>query len=88
LLSGVFGSEPSLAPFPQDFGKPTEHIMAESSLTLADVERAYLVELLERTLKDARVEEHRTRAPTYREHVLQRENVIVGLLKKLGKSPE
>jgi hypothetical protein len=88
LLSGVFVSEPSLAPFPQDFGKPTEDIMAESSLTLADVERAYLVELLERTLKDARVEEHRTRAPTYREHVLQRENVIVGLLKKLGKSPE
>jgi hypothetical protein len=61
--------------------------MAESSLTLADEERAYLVELLERTLKDARVEEHRTRAPTYREHVLKREDVIVGLLKKLGKPP-
>jgi hypothetical protein len=88
LRSGVFVSGPSLAPFPQDFGKPTEDIMAESSLTLADEERAYLVELLEKTLKDTRVEEHRTRAPSYREHVLQRENVIVGLLKKLGKTPE
>jgi hypothetical protein len=85
LLRGEFVSEPSLAPFPRNLGKPREDIMAETSLTLADEERAYLVELLERTLKDTRVEEHRTRAPAYREHVIQRENVIVGLLEKLGQ---
>jgi hypothetical protein len=62
-----------------------EKIMAESPLTLSDEERTYLVELLENTLKNRRVEEHRTRAPTYREHVLHQEELIVALLKKLGQ---
>jgi hypothetical protein len=40
---------------------------------------------MERTLKEMRVEEHRTRAPTYREHVVQQEELIAGLLRKLGQ---
>jgi len=62
--------------------------MAESTLMVTQEEAAYLGELLEKTLKETRVEEHRTRAPGYREHVIQRENVIIGLLKKLGHPGE
>jgi hypothetical protein len=58
--------------------------MAELQVTLADEERQYLVDLLETTLKDKRVEEHRTRTPSYRTHVLEQEEVILRLLKKLG----
>ena len=59
--------------------------MADTQLTLTTQEREYLVNLLESALKQARVEEHRTRAPTYREHVLQEEQAIVSLLGKLGR---
>ena len=59
--------------------------MTESPLTLTTEERGFLVSLLESTLKNTRIEEHRTRTPTYREHVLQNEEMIVGLLKKLGQ---
>jgi hypothetical protein len=58
--------------------------MTDLQLTLTGAERECLVELLEQALKQTRVEEHRTRAPTYREHVLERENAIVSLLTKLG----
>jgi hypothetical protein len=61
--------------------------MTESQLTLTAEERQYLVDLLETALKEARVEEHRTRTPTYRQHVLHREDLIVALLGKLGKPP-
>ena len=61
--------------------------MTELQMTLTAEEREYLVGLLERVLKETRVEEHRTRAPSYREHVLHREDVIVGLLSKLGPPP-
>jgi hypothetical protein len=37
-------------------------------------------------LKEAQIEEHRTRTPSYREHVLHDESLITGLLRKLGKS--
>jgi hypothetical protein len=59
--------------------------MPESQLTLTAEERDYLVEVLETTLKDTRIEEHRTRTPTYRQHVLHQEDLIVALLGKLGK---
>lgn len=62
--------------------------MAELQLTLTAEERDYLVNLLETALKDLRVEEHRTRTLTYREHVLRQENYILSLLSKLGKSAE
>jgi hypothetical protein len=59
--------------------------MSESQLTLTDEERAFLVGLLEVALKDTRIEEHRTRTPSYREHILHREDLLAGLLSKLGK---
>ena len=61
--------------------------MTELQMTLSAEEREYLVGLLERVLKETRVEEHRTRAPSYREHVLRREDLIVALLSKLGPLP-
>ena len=59
--------------------------MSELQMTLTNEERDYLVHLLERTLHDTRIEEHRTRTPTYREHILQDENIIAALLGKLGQ---
>jgi hypothetical protein len=61
--------------------------MAEVQLTLSAEERQYLVELLTHTLKDVRVEEHRTRTPSYREQVIHQEDLIQALLKKLGPTP-
>jgi hypothetical protein len=57
--------------------------MAESTLPLNGDERDYLVKVLETLLKDTRVEEHRTRTPSYREFVLNQEHLIEGLLSKL-----
>ena len=57
--------------------------MAE--LQLSAEEREFLVAFLQTALKDTLVEEHRTRAPSYREHIVQREDLITGLLKKLGQ---
>jgi hypothetical protein len=62
--------------------------MAESQLMLTGEERTYLAELLQATLKDTRIEEHRTRTPAYREHILHHEDLIVGLLSKLGQPPK
>lgn len=59
--------------------------MAESSLMLTGDERDYLVKVLETMLKDTRVEEHRTRTPSYREFVLNQESLIEGLLSKLSQ---
>jgi len=57
--------------------------MTDLQLILTADEREYLVDLLETALKDTRIEEHRTRAPSYREHVIQREELINSLLNKL-----
>jgi hypothetical protein len=59
--------------------------MAESSLMLTGEERDYLVKVLETMLKDTRIEEHRTRTPSYREFVLNQEHLIEGLLAKLSQ---
>ena len=61
--------------------------MIGSQVVLSAEEKEYLVELLGSALKETRVEEHRTRAPSYREPVVDREKVIEGLLAKLGQSP-
>jgi hypothetical protein len=58
--------------------------MSELQLTLSGDERDFLAEILERRLQEKRVEEHRTRAPSYRKNVLQEEELIAGLLNKLG----
>ena len=62
--------------------------MADTQMTLTAEEREYLVSLLENVLKETRVEEHRTRTPSFREHVLHREELIASLLGKLGKPPK
>jgi hypothetical protein len=62
--------------------------MAELQMTLTDAEREYLASLLEQALKETRIEEHRTRTPSYREHVLHQEDLIVALLRKLGRPPK
>jgi hypothetical protein len=59
--------------------------MVELQLTLTADEQNYLVNLLEYQLKEKRVEEHRTRTPTYRESVMQQEKLIDSVLRKLGK---
>jgi hypothetical protein len=61
--------------------------MPDQPLTLSGEERNFLVGLLETTLKEARIEEHRTRTPSYREHVLRDEKLIEDLLCKLGRPP-
>jgi hypothetical protein len=59
--------------------------MTELQLKLTEEERAYLTGLLEMVLKDTRVEEHRTRTPSYRADIVHREDVITALLGKLGR---
>ena len=58
--------------------------MTGIQLHLSADERQYLRDLLQSELKETRVEEHRTRTPSYREHIVQREDVIRGLLAKLA----
>jgi len=62
--------------------------MTDTQLTLTADERAYLVDLLDNILKETRVEEHRTRTPSYRERVIHQEDLIASLLKKLGQPPK
>jgi hypothetical protein len=52
-------------------------------MILTDEEYEFLRGLLEESLKETRVEEHRTRKLIYREYVLHREDLIVSLLNKL-----
>ncbi|MFO0968676.1 MAG: hypothetical protein U0793_24225 [Gemmataceae bacterium] len=59
--------------------------MNEQPVNLNSDERRYLRELLEATLKETRVEEHRTKTPSYREHIVHDRQVIQGLLAKLGE---
>jgi hypothetical protein len=59
--------------------------MADTPLTLTADERTFLVQLLETAIKNHRVEEHRTRTPSYREQILQEEKLLEQLLSKLGQ---
>jgi hypothetical protein len=65
-----------------------ENIMADTSLSLTADEHSYLVHLLETALKNHRVEEHRTRTPSYREQILQEEKMLEQMLTKLGQPPK
>jgi hypothetical protein len=60
--------------------------MPDAQLTLTADERSYLGGLLEEILKEKRVEEHRTRTPSYRQRVTHEEDLINSLLKKLGQT--
>ena len=57
--------------------------MTEHLVTLTAEEYEFLRGLLEVALKDTRIEEHRTRTLSYREHILHREELINHLLEKL-----
>jgi hypothetical protein len=59
--------------------------MADLQITLTSQESEYLIGVLETALKETRIEEHRTRTPSYRQHVQQHEVLLTGLLKKLGQ---
>ncbi len=58
---------------------------AQLQVALTAEERDCLVGILERALKETRVEAHRTDAPTYREHIEDQEQSIVSVLAKLGQ---
>ena len=57
--------------------------MSEFQLTLTPEEHDFLIEQFQDALKEMRVEEHRTRKPSFREGVLHREELLTGLLEKL-----
>jgi hypothetical protein len=62
--------------------------VADTQLTLNAEERDYLVQVLTTALKNHRIEEHRTRTPSYRENILKEEDLLARLLTKLGQAPE
>ena len=57
--------------------------MTGSQLFLSPEERECLIEILETDLKELRIEEHRTRAPKYREHLIHQEDAMNSVLSKL-----
>jgi hypothetical protein len=59
--------------------------MADFTLVLNEREREELLRLLEQSLKDTRVEVHRTHTPGYRENVQLEEALLRGLLDKVRK---
>ncbi len=59
--------------------------MATFQVALTDEEREYLKSLLQTVQKETRVEEHRTRAPEYRKHVVHQGDVITELIRKLNE---
>jgi hypothetical protein len=61
--------------------------MPDLQLTLTAAERKFLVDLLDLVLKERQIEEHRTRTPSYREHILRQEALINQLLNKLRQAP-
>jgi hypothetical protein len=60
--------------------------MSDAPLTFTAEERTFLAGLLESALRNLRVEEHRTRAPSFREFILHREEMMNSLLEKLGQT--
>ena len=59
--------------------------MAEVQVNLTTEERDCLTTLLDMALKEARIEEHRTKTMSFREHVIHREELLQAVLKKLGQ---
>jgi hypothetical protein len=60
--------------------------MADATLTLTSEEREFLVEHLQMTLSQTRIEEHRTDSLKYRERVHRDEQLLENLLAKLRDS--
>ena len=59
--------------------------MNDVQISISSEERRFLIGFLEEALKGTRIEEHRTRTPSYREHIVEREEIITRLLDKLGQ---
>jgi hypothetical protein len=57
--------------------------MAKYTFTLNEVERAELLNVLERELRDTHAEARRTESPDYQEEVHHQESVLHGLIEKL-----
>lgn len=60
--------------------------MTDTQLSLNREEQDFLTGLLESELKETRVEEHRTRKPSYREHIVRTEEILESLLNKLERA--
>jgi hypothetical protein len=58
----------------------------EFAMTLSEEERAHLLKWLEQRLKDKLIEEHRTDALNYKEHILHEEAILKKLIDKLRRS--
>jgi hypothetical protein len=59
--------------------------MSDFHLRLTQGERDFLVEHLQQVLKETLVEEHRTRNLSYREGVVEREELLRDLIAKLNQ---
>jgi hypothetical protein len=57
--------------------------MTDLQVTFNAEERKFLTNLLEEILKERRVEEHRTRTPSYRQFVIHDEALINSVLHKV-----
>jgi hypothetical protein len=60
--------------------------MNEVQLQLSAEEWDFLVGYLRSALKGYQVEEHRTRTPTYREHVTHEKDMLAAILDKLERA--
>jgi hypothetical protein len=58
--------------------------MSDFTLVLNTEERQFLTDLLDHALKEKRVEERRTSFNTFRDIVVQQEQVLQSVLDKLG----
>ena len=57
----------------------------EFAMTITEEERTQLLNWLEQRQRNKLIEEHRTRTPDYREHVLHEEAILDGLIEKLRR---
>jgi hypothetical protein len=60
--------------------------MTEPQSLFTAKERQFLVDLLEMVLKEKRVEEHRTRTPSFRPYVVEQEEMLQRVLAKLRQA--
>jgi hypothetical protein len=59
--------------------------ITEPALSLSDEERSFLVALLEQTLHDKKIEEHRTDSIEFKEHVEHEVTLLQNLIDKLHR---
>jgi hypothetical protein len=62
--------------------------MADTQIALSAEERDFLATLLQAALKETRIEEHRTKALSFREHIIHKEELLNAILAKIGGSSD